>query len=123
YSLIIGKDSIKLPDEILQKSDDGNLFGSISGCFTPNYCFVAVHDDVGYPSAVACIDRSSGKLLWKAEACGCISGFAMGRHQSWVSVIVHEDRVFVFGAASVGFYAQAFRSDSGKTIFQFSTDF
>ena len=44
-----------------------------------------------------------------------------GPSSSWVSVTVQDDRVVVFGASG-GFYAHAFRADTGKTIFGFSTD-
>ena len=30
---------------------------NVSGSFTDKYCFLAVHDDVGYPHQVGCIDR------------------------------------------------------------------
>jgi hypothetical protein len=123
YLLTIGGDSVKLPDEILEKSDDGELSGNFSGYFTPKRCFVAVHNDVGYQHTVACIDRSTGELVWRAKACGCFWGGATGIHESRVSVTLHEDRVVVFGAAHTGFYAHAFRAEDGKTIFRFSSGF
>ena len=53
YVLKIGKDSITLPEEILQNA---NLHGGcFSGNFTSKHCFVAMHDDRGYPHNVACI--------------------------------------------------------------------
>lgn len=123
YVLKIAKNSIKLPDQILQKSDDGSLYGSFSGYFTSKHCFVAVHNSVGYSHDVACIDRSSGKVVWNAEACGCWWGSATGIHESWVSVTLQKDRVLVFGAASIGLYAHAFQANNGKTIFRFSSGF
>lgn len=123
YILRIAKNSIRLPEEILQKTDHGDLSGSFSGCFTSKHCFIAVHGDAGYSHDVACIDRSSGKLIWKSEACGCWWGGVYGVSESWVSVTVQEDRVVVFGASSMGIYAQAFRADNGNTIFRFSDSF
>lgn len=122
YIVAIGADSVTLPDEMLLKSDRDELLCNISACFVPEYCFVAVHTDLGYPHDVACIDRSSGKLKWKAEACGCFFGFG-GRAHSWVSVSMQGDRVFVFGAGNFGFYVHAFRTDNGNTVFRFSSNF
>jgi hypothetical protein len=124
FRLTVGKDSIVLPREIVSKSDDGSPFvENVSAAFTPAHCFVAVHDPVGSPHDVACINRSTGKLVWRAQACGDWWGSSTGYSESWVSVIVQDDRVAVFGSSGIGVYAHAFRPDNGQTLFRFSTGF
>ena len=126
YMLTIGMDTITIPDEFLRRTDKGQLYGNFSGCFTPKHCFVTEHSDVGAPHDVVCINRSSGEVVWKAEACGSLHGLysimSYG-YESWVSVTVQEDRVVVFGASPMGLYAHAFRIDNGKTVFRFSSRF
>lgn len=115
---------IVLPEELLDRSDDGSLWCNISCAFTNDHCFVAVHDDVGYSHDVACIDRKTGKIVWKSEACGCWWGGASGVHESWVTIVPTDDgRVFAFGSASIGFYAHGFDSSNGKTLVQFSNNY
>ena len=126
YRLTIGRNTITLPDEILKRTDKGQLYGNFSGCFTPKHCFVTSHSVVGAPHNVVCINRSSGEVVWKAEACGSLHGlFTIGSYgfESWVSVTVQEDRVVVFGASPMGLYAHAFRVDNGTTVFRFSSGF
>jgi hypothetical protein len=119
-----GDDSIALPPELLDRSDHGELSCNISCAFTKEHCFVAVHDDVGYTHSVVCIDRKTDKIVWKSQACGCWWGGATGQHESCVSVVpTNDSRVFVFGCASIGFYAHGFDVGSGKTVIQFSNNY
>lgn len=123
YTLHISNDSVPLPESILTKTDHGNLWGRLSGLFTEKHCFVAIHDDVGYRHDVACIERSTGELVWVEEACGCWIGGATGIHESWVTVTVQDAQVVVFGAAWTGFYMHSFDAATGKSKFKFSTVF
>lgn len=119
-----GEDSIVLPEELFERDDSGELYCNISCTFTKDRCFAAIHEDVGYPHVVACIERQTGKTVWKSEACGCWWGGATGRHRSSVSVVPTDDgRVFVFGAASIGFYAHGFDASNGKTLVRFSNNY
>jgi len=119
-----GDDSITLPEELLDRSDSGRLWCNISCTFTENNCFVAIHDDVGYPHDVSCIDRKTHEIVWTSKACGCWWGCSTGRHESGVSVVPTDDgRVFVFGAASIGFYAHGFGATNGKTLVHFSNNY
>lgn len=119
-----GMNSIVIPEELLRRADSGKLWCNISCAFTGRHCFVAIHGDVGYSHDVACIDRETNKILWKTEACGCWWGGASGIHESWVTVVPTNDgRVFVFGSASIGFYAHGFDASNGKTVVQFSNNY
>jgi hypothetical protein len=114
----IGAESVTIPKEIREHG-----VPNVSGCFTDKYCYLAVHDDVGYPHQLGCVDRASGKLVWKSTVCGSWWGDAEGQFTSWVSVVPTDDgRVFVFGLA-VGFYVHGFRASDGKSLVRFSTNF
>ncbi len=119
----VGEDKVTIPEEIKERGDGGTFVVNVSGSFTDKYCFLAVHDDVGYPHQVGCIDRISGKLVWKSTACGTWWGNVTGGFTSWVSVVPTDDgRVFVFGAAT-GFYLHGFRASDGKSLVRFSSNF
>ena len=118
------KDSIVIPDKLFDRDDSGGLYCDISCVFTAQKCFVAIHGDVGYSHLVACIDRKTGDVDWKSEACGCWWGGSSGLSESWVSLVHTDDgRVFCFGSASIGFYAHAFDSSTGKTLLRFSNNY
>jgi tetratricopeptide (TPR) repeat protein len=48
---------------VLERCDSGELCCDLSGRFAAKYFFIAVHNNVGYPHKVACIERSSRKLI------------------------------------------------------------
>jgi hypothetical protein len=119
----VGKNKITIPEEIQEQSDHGPFVSNVSGCFTDNHCFLAIHDDVGYPHQVGCIDRLSGKLVWKSTVCGSWWGNASGSFTSWFAVVPTDDgRIFVFGAAG-GVYLHGFRASDGKPLVRFSSNF
>src|SRR5262249_10875310 len=119
----IGADIIQIPEQILKRSHSGDVFCELSGCFNEKCFFIAVHSTVGNPHTVACIERSSGKLVWKSTACGSYLP-AIGRLRSWVSVqSTDDDRVFVFGTSSTGLYLHGFRATDGKSLVHFSSQF
>jgi hypothetical protein len=119
----VGTDKITIPAELQEHGNRGPFVSNVSGCFTDKYCFLAVHENVGYRHQVGCIERASGKLVWKSTACGSWWGNASGSFTSWVAVVPTDDgRVFVFGAAG-GFYLHGFRASDGKPLVRFSTNF
>lgn len=120
----IGKNSIVIPEELLDRADSGELWCNISCAFTDGKCFVAIHDDVGYSHVVACIDRKTKNINWNSKACGCWWGSASGVHESWVALVPTDDgRLYCFGSASIGLYAHGFDTSNGKTLLRFSTNY
>lgn len=120
----VNENTVVLPEELLDRSDDGTLWCNVSCAFTKDHCYVAVHGNVGYSHDVACIDRKTDKILWKSKACGCWWGGASGIHESWVTLVPTDDgRVFAFGLASIGFYAHGFDASNGNTVVQFSNNY
>lgn len=119
----VGEAKISIPEELKERGNHGTFIENVSGSFTDKHCFLALHDPVGYPHKVGCIDRTSGKLVWKATVCGSWWGDSSGSFESWVAVVPTGDgRVFVFGAAG-GLYLQGFRATDGQSLVRFSTNF
>lgn len=122
--LRIAGESVLIPVELLHKSDDGRFDDDcVSAILSRTRCYVAVHDDVGYPYRLACIDRSSGGVRWKADVWGSWIGGFGGQGRSWVAVTEQDDRIVVFGVASTGFHVEGFRADDGKNLFRVSNSF
>ena len=118
----VGRESVPIPEDLLTKSDAGNFNCYVSVLITPSRCYIAVHDDVGYPYDLACIDRTSAKVLWKSKAWGTWWGGVSGRQrQMFVTVTEQDNRVVVFGSGDTGINAEAFRSDNGANLFRFSS--
>jgi len=121
-------DSITIPRELVVLHDYGFLLNedlssvdnmissvnNVSAAFTKDRCFIVLHDTLRNEPVVASVDRTTGNVVWKNRACGCLFfGFNSGeRFHGWVSVIVHDDRVVVFGKASSAIYAHGFQRDS-----------
>ena len=123
YTLQIDKESVSLRGDLLEKSTCGEPLFSVSGYFTEDHCFVAVHQEVGHPYTLTCLDRRRGTVVWQSEVCGCHWDGGSGVFFHWVETVVTENRVVVFGVARSGFYAHGFESDDGDTLFRFSTGY
>jgi hypothetical protein len=122
--LRIANESVSLPAELLHKSDDGKFDDDcVSAILTRSRCYFAVHDDVGYPYRLACIDRSSGNVKWKTDVWGSWIGGFGGQGYSWITVTEQEDRIIVFGVAVMGFHVEGFRADNGGNLFRVSNSF
>jgi hypothetical protein len=121
--LVIGLESIPLPDELLHKSNSGELFDHISVLASTNCVYVAVHDDVGFPYKLACLDRVSGKIIWKSDVWGTWWGFGSGVHIMIVAIVELDNRVIVFGWGSTGMNVEGFCADDGSNLFRFSTSY
>jgi len=124
-SVAIGKQSVLIPQGLLgtarnADTDEKIFYCSVSGRITPTRCYVAVHGDSGNPYPVTCIDRSSGTIRWKAKVWAAWPG-AAGVSEERVTVTEQDERIIVYGVATSGAYAEAFRAKDGKNLFRFST--
>lgn len=122
-TLRVGEATVAIPGGLLQRDDAGKTMSNVSGLVTKSRCYLAIHDEVGFPYTLACIDRSSGKVRWKADAWGCYIGGTGGQFDSAITVTEQDDRVIVFGGATTGFHVEGFRSDDGKNLFRVSNSF
>jgi hypothetical protein len=99
------------------------VYCNVSALITSSRCFVAVHEDVGYPYKLACIDRQAEKLLWKSEVFATWWAGATGIHRMWVTVTEQNKRIVLFGSAATGMHVEAFRPEDGANLFRFSTSY
>jgi outer membrane protein assembly factor BamB len=95
----------------------------VSGLMSGSRCYVAMHDSVGYPYDLACVDRATGKVLWKSKVFGTWWNGATGQHSTYVTVTEQDNRIIVFGAGSTGAHVEGFRAEDGKNLFRFSTSY
>lgn len=116
--LHVRDESIRIPEWGITK-----YYRHVSALFTPECCYIAVHDDRGHPYTLACVDRSSAEIVWRAEVWGSWWGHSTGVGRAWVTVTEQNDRVVVFGAASTGIHVEAFQSSDGKNVFRFSSSY
>jgi hypothetical protein len=115
--LRVGKEAVPIPEDLLVKEN-------VSALMKPSHCYIAVHENVGHGYKLACIDRTSEKLVWKTDVFGTWWGdFSTGPAQMWVSVTEQKERIVVFGAAATGLHVEAFRAKDGKNLFRFSTSY
>jgi hypothetical protein len=121
--LRVGKQSTQIPVELLRKDDLGRLWCDVSALMTASRCFLAVHDSVGYPYDLVCIDRVTGKTLWKSAVFGTWWYGASGQHRMYVTIVEQGERVIVFGSAYTGAHVEAFRAEDGANLFRFSTSY
>jgi hypothetical protein len=114
--LSVGKESLAIPDSVLRS------WGDVSALMTPERCYVAAHEGVGYHYDLACIDRKSQKPVWKSRVWATWSGGASGpRRYSSVTVTEQDGRIVVFGISGSGAYVEGFKGEDGRNLFRFST--
>src|SRR5262249_49882039 len=119
--LRIGKESVAIPEDLLQEMAKGH--SNVSGLMTPSRCFVATHEDSGYSYRLACINRQTGKMLWKSEVFATWWEHSTGIGHMWVTVTEQNKRIVLFGCASTGMHVEAFRPEDGTNLFRFSTSY
>ena len=87
-------------------------------------CVFAMHSQTGHRHKVFAVEKQTGKIAWEAWACGggrggCTSGF----HYAWFSLeTTPNNRLFVFGNSSSGFYVHAFDVKNGRTLLSFASN-
>lgn len=122
--LMVGAESVELPGELLPQSQKTGVWCEVSALMTREKCYIAVHDHLGYPFQLTCLDRLSGLVRWKTTVCGTIwSGYSGTPPKSYVSIIEHDDRVLVFGAGWFAVNFEAFQAKDGVNLFRFATSY
>jgi len=121
--LTVGNESAPIPKELVAKTNSSVEQRNITALMTPSRCYIAVHGQIGYPYDLACVDRSSGKVLWRSKVRGTWWGFSNGFHEMRVTVTEQDKRVVVFGCAGTGVYVEVFRSADGLAVSRFSSSY
>jgi hypothetical protein len=122
--LRVNKDSVAVPRYLFfaEWDDNGKLPSNtgVSAVFNKSRCYVAVHYLTGdYP--LACIDRSTSKVLWTTSVAGAREFSIGGMAHQCVTVTLQDDRVVVFGCSGGGINAEGFLADNGTSVFRFSS--
>ncbi len=125
FVLQLMNDSISLPAMLVEEiSDEGRgLREHFNAVFTRVHSYIVIDPGAGYPYALACVDRATGKVVWKIMGWGSLWG-GTGRPtgQDHLEIEVQNDRVLVYGISGLGkILAEAFRADNGQSLFRFST--
>ena len=63
----VGEETVRVPENLFSKSTTGKIVNSVSPLIRPDRCYLALHEEVGYPYKLACLDRKTGKVLWKSD--------------------------------------------------------
>jgi len=119
----IGAESVRFGSGLLTK--EPKLHRDVSAALARERVYIATHSDLGYPFTLRCVDRESGSICWKVDVWGtCWAGGSTGsKADAWVSIVVHEDRVVVFGAAVTGIHVEAFAVKDGANLFRFASSY
>jgi hypothetical protein len=116
FVLKVDKQSVKIPDARV-----GGFFRSVQALMTPKRCYYVFHNDFGWGYPITCIERKSGKVIWKADVWATWCHRSYGPHpQSQVAIVEQDSRIVVFGISG-GAHVEAFRAEDGKNLFRFST--
>jgi len=120
--LRVGSEFLNLPRLFFE--EESYSANWLSALMTPGNCYVAFHNSDGFPYSLFCFERSSSKVLWKAEVqasfWGSTSGISAGQY---VAVTQQGSRVVVFGACRCGSHVEAFDVKDGSNLFRFSTSY
>ena len=122
-TLTVGNESAPLPKELLAKTDTIPHRPTITVLMTPSRYYIAVYSQVGFFHDLACVDRSSGKTLWRSTVRGAWSGAFSGCHKANVTITEQGERVVVFGCALTGIYVEVFQSADGSVVSRFASSY
>jgi hypothetical protein len=121
--LTVGDQSASVPKKLFGKTASSGHERDVTALMTPSRCYVAVHGQVGYPYDLACVDRSSAKLLWRSTVRGTWWGFSNGFHEMRVMLTEQDERVVIFGCSGTGIHVEVFRSADGLALSRFASSY
>lgn len=83
--------------------------------------FAGLSEATGRQYKLACVESSSGKVVWTADvwATGPKHGSGNNRHR--VEIMEKDSVIYVFGADACGLYLEAFDIGTGEPCFRFCT--
>ena len=97
---------------------------AFTGTTLDNRAFVALYPGVGRAFHVACIDRTTRRIVWVSDVWGVRYGFFSGSPTiHYVELSAKGGSVAVFGAEVCGMYIQSFDIRTGATLFRFCTTY
>jgi hypothetical protein len=122
--LQIGGESTALPPAVDNAIKEHN-YHRLSAEADRSRCYLVTHTSICSRSPLYCLDRQSGKVLWRTEiwadwtmALGG-GGSNLGFHV--ITLSVKNDRLLVFGIGPRCCYLEEFRCENGQNVFRFCT--
>jgi outer membrane protein assembly factor BamB len=96
--------------------------------------YLAVYGMMGDPYDLFCINRKSGKVVWKARPWAnggivdaahviLVGGTLSATGLHLVDMVHQGDRLLVFGSWKYGVSIECFNSNDGANLFRFSTSY
>jgi hypothetical protein len=99
-------------------------YNHLNATVAADRAFVAFFDEFGERYPLLCIDRNSGKVLWKAEVWALATEQIPARSGSWAHNLIlefHKKSVVLYGIG-VGCYVEAFDIETGKPLYRFASN-
>jgi hypothetical protein len=93
----------------------------LSVCIHKEQTVLALHSESGFPYKLFCLDSVAGELLWATNVWGVNRPNAEGLRYHYVSMVVQDGELIVFGAECSGIYIESFNVATGSNIFRFSS--
>jgi hypothetical protein len=109
-------------DNALSSLDAPNKF--LSAAAADDRAFVAFFDEYGEKYSLLCIDRKSGKVLWKEQVWALATEQIPARTGPWghALTMVLQNRSVVLLGIGVGCYIESFDIATGKPLYRFSSN-
>jgi hypothetical protein len=118
-ALCSGDDRAAVSEDVVKKHL--KFARHLSFLIDKEFSFVALHDNVGTSYELLCLERKSGRQVWKATVWDwAYSGATTGAWQESVAVVGKGERVYVIGAGVFCFYIEAFDRATGRNAFRFA---
>jgi hypothetical protein len=113
---------IKTFNDLVSQNKPEDISVQVAVGLDVNFAYLALHGLLGETYWLLCLERVSGKELWKANVWGSVwelteSG-SYPVHQ-FVTILSKGDYVYVIGEANFCFYIEAFERKTGRPAFRF----
>jgi hypothetical protein len=119
----VGSESVVIPRAAVEPTLKLHRPPNVSAVVTTKECVCAISDEMPSCADVFCFDKDRPGLRWKAKTwhVGAYGGSG-GRTWHWMSLVVQNARVFLFGGGQNAVYIEAFELSTGKNLLRFSSD-
>jgi hypothetical protein len=121
YIISQSGDTFIVATRTVEAARNSTCDSDIAACMDSSRCFLGLHGISGFPFVLICIDRATGKLVWRTSvwATGRTMLFGIDFHR--VSLRVNKKHIIVYGRESGGMYIEKFDIQTGDNVLRFST--
>jgi hypothetical protein len=116
--LKVNEESVPIRSAVMEGR---GLANRVSAMIDGDHCYLTVHHNRCIPCRLYCIERRSGRIVWRSLiwAAGIKSYTGTGFH--WISLVSRKGLVCVFGLGDNCAYVEAFGKADGANQYRFST--